>query len=128
MSLLSFIIIGESFDGVKFLIFNLYNTIMFVVLAILGFALVVFMKPTQKSMGAIAFPFVFYIISVISSVTNNDTLQLLKHITPFTFANPVDILKLGADFEWISFVVFVGLSIVLTILAYWRFQKREFTV
>lgn len=128
MSILSFLVIGESYDGGDFLLFNVYNTIMFLMLAILGFVLVVFMKPTQKSMGAIAFPFVFYIISVISSVTNNETLELLKHVTPFTFANPVDILKLGADFEWISFVVFTGLSILLTVAAYWRFQKRELTV
>lgn len=128
MSIISFAMLGETFDGGQFLVFNLYNTIMFIVLAILGFVLACFMKPTQKSMGAIAFPFIFYIISVISSVTNNSSLELLKHISPFTFANPVALLKQGADFEWISFVIFISLSIILTILSYWRFKKREFTV
>lgn len=128
LSYVSFQIIGESINIGQFLEFNLLNTIMFLMIAFLGFGLACFLRPNQKNMISFAIPFPLYIISVIASMTNNDILEKLKYITPFTFSNPVDILKTHTDFEWISFVVYIGLTVIVCVFAALRFQKREFMI
>ncbi|MGD9910367.1 MAG: ABC transporter permease subunit [Candidatus Izemoplasmatales bacterium] len=128
LSILAFAMLKESIDQWLFIQFNLFNTALFLVMALFGFVLACFLKPTQKSMGAIALPLVLYIISIISQMTNNDLLKEFKYATPFTFADPVQILKEGADFEWITLLIFIGLSIILMIFSYLRYQKREFMV
>jgi ABC-2 type transport system permease protein len=128
LSYISFFIVKESIDFGQFSYFNLLNMIQLIIIAFLGFGLACFLKPNQKNMIAFSIPFPLYIISVLSTMTNNATLEKLKYLTPFTFSNPVDILKSSATFEWISFVVFCSLTVVVIFLSYIRFNKREFMV
>jgi len=128
LSFVSFQFINESIDFVKFVEFNLWNTIMLLMIAFLGFGLACFLKPNQKNMIAFSIPFPLYIISVLASMTNNDLLEKLKYFTPFTFSNPVEILKVNGSFEWISLVIYTGLTIIVLGFGYIRFQKREFMI
>ncbi|MBU1145719.1 MAG: ABC transporter permease [Firmicutes bacterium] len=125
---IGFITVKESIDVGLFVIFSVLNTVMFLIIGYLGFVLACFLKSSSKNMIAIAIPFPFYIISVISFMTNNEWLKKLQYITPFTFSNPIEILKNDFSFEWISFVVFVGLTIVGLVVSYTLFKKREFIV
>lgn len=127
-SVLGFISISEAFDVKLFTIFNLLNTVMLLVIGYLGFVLACLLKPNQKNMIAIAIPFPLYIIAIVSTLTNNNILKNLKYLTPFTFSNPVDILKNTFEFEWVSFVIFCGLTCIGLVFSFFRFKKREFMV
>lgn len=128
LSIVSFAIMKESIDQTLFLNFNLLNTLLFLIMALLGYALACFIKATPKSMGALAIPLLLYIVSVISSMTDNKFLDKLKYITPFSFADPVALMKEGLSVEWVIVLVFTAISVLLFVAAYFRFQKRQFTI
>ncbi len=128
LSILSFMIMKESINNTTFLVFNLLNTVLFFVMAIMGFGLANFLKSTSKSMGALGIPLMLYIISVISSMTANDLLKKLRYLTPFSFADPVAQLKNGSSIEWIILLMFIGFSVIIIIFSYLRFRKREFMI
>jgi len=127
-SLAGFWTVGEFAENGRFFLFALLNTLMFLMIGYLGLAMVCLMKPNQKNMISMLIPIPLYIVSVISTLTNNEWLQKLKYITPFTFANPVEILKTDFAFEWENLVGFTLVTICLLVAAFLRFRKREFIV
>lgn len=72
-------------------------------------------------------PLPLYLLTLISSLVKDELLKKLKYLSPFTFSDPVTYLKLGESFEYISFIVTAGVSIVLTVIAIILYRKREFT-
>lgn len=128
LSILGFVTISESFAFGEFLYFSLMNMVMLLMIASIGFGLVSVMKPNQKGMVSMLVPLPLYILFMISTLTNNEWIQKLKHITPFTFADPVAILKTAGDFEYISFLVYIGIVISLIALGFYRFKKRDIMV
>ncbi|MDD3478208.1 MAG: ABC transporter permease subunit [Candidatus Izemoplasmatales bacterium] len=128
LSVLSFVILKESIDQGIFLAFNALNLLMYVIIAVLTFSIAGISKATPKNGIAIAVPIVMYILFVFSSMTNNEWLEKLQYLTPFTFADPVVLIKEGGSVEGISLLVYGALSLGLLTLAYFRFQKREFTI
>ncbi len=127
-SYFGFLIVDEPIDYEPFLVFSALNTVVFLVFAWLCFAMAALMKPNQKPMAAIAIPFVLYVVYTIAMMTENETLDLLKYVTPFTFADPVEILKADFRLEWISLTVFLGLTLAGTIAGWKAFARREFTI
>ncbi len=126
-SYLGFLSVAETIDYRSFLLFTGLNGVVLLMFAWLCFAMACLMKPNAKQMSAIAIPFVLYVISVISLLTSDDgILGYLKYTTPFTFSDPVEILKADFRFEWISFTVYMSLTVIATIAAWRAFQKREF--
>ncbi len=128
LSLIGFWTVSESVEGSLYLLFCVLNTAMYLVIAYLGFALACLLKPNQKSMISMMIPFPLYIISVVSLLTNNSILQKMKYLTPFTFANSVEILKTDFTFEWENLILFMILTALLLVLSLFRFKKREFMV
>ncbi len=128
LSLIGFWSVSESVEGSLYLLFCVLNTAMYLVIAYLGFALACLLKPNQKTMISMLIPFPLYIISVVSLLTNNSVLQKMKYLTPFTFANSVEILKTDYVFEWENFVFFMILSAIFLVLSLIKFRKREFMV
>lgn len=128
LSILGFVTISESFALGSFLYFSLMNMIMFLVIAGIGFGLVSVLKPNQKSMVSMLVPLPLYILFMISTLTNNEWIQKLKHLTPFTFADPVAILKTAGDFEFISFLIYIGIVVLLIGFGFYRFKKRDIMV
>ena len=121
---LGFLTINEHYQMGDYILFNLLNGIMYLHVAILGFVLALILDKDMKSMISIALPLPLYIISILSQLTNNDWLEALKYISPFTYSDPVAIIKDNSDFEYISFLVFTGLSIMGLVYGYIRYQKR----
>ena len=105
--------------------FGLFNYLMFIMIAYLSMGLAMVMKPNQSSLIAIAIPFPFYILSVIASATDNTILKALKYISPFTFTEPVGWLKSDHVFEYVNFFVFCGATILVVILSYMKYKKRQ---
>ncbi|MDI6453530.1 ABC transporter permease subunit [Peloplasma aerotolerans] len=105
--------------------FGLFDYVMFLMIAYLSMGLAMFLKPNKSPLISIAIPFPLYIITMISSATNNDFLKALKYISPFTFTEPVGFLKEGHGFELINFLTFSALTIIVVILSFKKFRKRE---
>jgi ABC-2 type transport system permease protein len=122
---IGFLIVAHDEDISILWLFGLYDYIMFLMISFLSMGLALFLKPNQSSFIAIAIPFPLYIITLISNQTNNEILKFLKYFSPFTFTEPVNFLKNQSDFELINFLVFVSLTIVVIILSFIKFRKRE---
>lgn len=108
----------------KVLVFTILNTITLIMIASIGFSFACFIRGT-KSTAALLIPLVLYIFQILSSLTENKWLIRLKYLTPFTFSNPVEILKEWKGMEWISFLLFLTLSVSLILLSLKKFRKRE---
>ncbi|MDX9808085.1 MAG: ABC transporter permease subunit [Acholeplasma sp.] len=121
---LGFITIDERFSFGDYMWFSLLNGIMYLYTALLGFILALLLDKDIKSMVAIAIPLPLYILAILSTLTDNDWLKALKYVSPFTFSDPVAILKNQDPFEYISFLVFTGLTLVGLVYGYYRYQKR----
>lgn len=121
---LGFVTIGETFSVSDYVVFSLLNGLTYLYIATLGFILALFLNKDTKSMVSIAIPLPLYILSVISTLTDNEWLKALKYISPFTFSDPVSILKNQDAFEYISFLVYTGFTLVGLVYGYYRYQKR----
>lgn len=119
-----FIIIGESFDLGNYLLFTLLNGVMYLHIAGLGMILALLTPQSVKSMVALLIPLPLYIVALVSTLTDHAFVKALKYISPFTFSDPVAILKNQDSFEYISFIVFSGLVIAGSIYGYFKYQKR----
>jgi ABC-2 type transport system permease protein len=122
---LGFIVINETDDISRLLLFGVVDFVMFFTISILGLGLAVILKPNQSSMLAIIIPFPLYVISIIASATKSNLLKVFKYITPFTFAEPVGFLKTRTDFELLNMLIFLGLSVVIIFYSYKRYNYRE---
>lgn len=121
---LGFVTIGEHFNMGNYVLFSLLNGVMYLYVAALSFILALLLNKDIKSMVAIAIPLPLYILSVLSTLTDNAWLEALKYISPFTFSDPVAILKNQDPFEYISFLVYTGFTLVGLVYGYYRYQKR----
>jgi ABC-type transport system involved in multi-copper enzyme maturation permease subunit len=121
---LGFITIDERFSFGNYMWFSFLNGMMYLYVAILGFMLALILNKNIKAMVAIAIPLPLYILAILSTLTDNDWLKALKYISPFTFSDPVAILKNQDPFEYISFLVFTGLAGIGLVYGYYKYQKR----
>jgi ABC-2 type transport system permease protein len=105
--------------------FGLFDYVMFLIIAYMSMGLAMFLKPNKSPLISIAIPFPFYILTIISTATDNDFLKALKYLSPFTFTEPVGFLKENHAFELINFLTFTGLTIIIVMLSFIKFKKRE---
>lgn len=124
--LLSFVAISGLDNIGGFMLYMLLHTLMLIMVALLGFALGAGLKNASKQMLALVIPFPLYILFFLSTLTTNEHIMRLKHITPFTFSDPVVLLKDAGDMDWISLIVFIGLTTLAMVYAYYRYLKKEF--
>lgn len=125
LSTLGFLIIDELVLLDVFWLFGLLNFVMFTMIACFGLCLAAILKPNQSSLLAVAIPFPFYIITMISQATNNFFLKALKYISPFTFAEPVGFLKTDHGFEWINFIVFIVITCIFVWVSHVKYKTRQ---
>lgn len=121
---MGFLIIAESFDLGNYILFTVLNGVMYVHIAGLGLILALLTRQSVKSMVALLIPLPLYILALVSTLTDHDLVKALKYFSPFTFSDPVSILKNQDPFEFISFIVFTGLVIIGSIYGYFKYQKR----
>lgn len=127
-SVLGFLTV-DSFPYVgNFLVYSLMNTLMLLMIAFFGFTLACIVKNTNSQVLAMVIPLPLYIISIISSISKNKILKSLKHFTVFSFADPVNYLKGSINVEWISFSLFLTISLVGLVYSYHLFINREFNI
>ena len=119
-----FMLINENINIGHYLYFQLLNAFMYLVMGLIGYLLAVSLKPVMKQMVALIVPLPLYIITIISSLTNEDWLKNLKHISPFTFSDPVVILKEQVGIDLISLYVYIGLSLIIVVSTYFIYRKR----
>jgi len=125
LSTVGFLLINELDLLNVFWLFGLLNFLMFSMIAFFGLFLAALLKPNQSSLLAVAIPFPFYIITVISQATNNTVLKALKYVSPFTFVEPVGFLKTDHGFEWVNFIVFIVLTCMLMVITHIRYKHRQ---
>ncbi|MDD3106993.1 MAG: ABC transporter permease subunit [Bacilli bacterium] len=116
----------ESIPIGQFTLFSVLFTVMLYVIAAFGFALGAIVKASVKAMSTLLVIFPMYIFSFISTLTNNEWLQKIKYLSVFTFADPVNLLKVDKTIDWISLTVFVLLAFISMGFTYFTFSKREF--
>jgi len=121
-----FISLGPIPNLESFILYYLANTLMLIIFVILGFYLGTLLTKRNRPMISLLIPLPLYIISFISSLTNK-WLENLKYITPFTFSEPSRFLQETKDFEYISLIVYIIISIVAIIHGLYLFRKKEFT-
>jgi len=125
LSTLGFLVIDELELLNIFWLFGLLNFLMFSMIAFFGLFLAALLKPNQSSLLAVAIPFPFYIVTVISQATNNSILKALKYVSPFTFVEPVGFLKTDYGFEWVNFIVFMILTCILVVITHIKYKHRQ---
>lgn len=119
-----FLTIREGFSLSDYVLFTLLNGVMYLHIALLSMGLALYLNKDVKAMIALAIPLPLYILSIVSTLTDHEWLKRLKYISPFTYSDPVSILKNQADFEYISFFVFTGIILVGLSIGYDLFKKR----
>jgi ABC-type transport system involved in multi-copper enzyme maturation permease subunit len=124
-NIMGFITVGSLESVGKFLGFMALNTLTFLMIASLGFTLGSIMKGNIQLI-ALIIPIPLYIVSVISSLTDNKILEKLKYVTPFTFSDPVAFFKLDFKFEYISLILFTAISVSSIFFSSRYFNRKEF--
>lgn len=125
-TLIGFIGIGYFENMNSFFLYYGLHTLMLFYIAGFGALLACVVKDNRKSTIAIAIPLPLYLFSLLSTLTDNELLINLKYITPFTFCDPVVILKRASDIDLVSLFLFTGLFLVSIGLAYILFRRKEF--
>ena len=125
-----FVIIGfflvspnEAFH--ELFIFGLFDILMMLMISYLSMGLALVLKPQSSSFIPMAIPIPLYVITTLAYATDNATLKLLKYISPFTFAEPVGLLKDHTDFEWLNFTIYSAFTILVIAFSIYRFKRRE---
>ena len=126
ISIFGFILVEKVNLG-RFILFSFLNLLLLLIIAIFSFCLVGFLKSGIRSGIALIVPLPLYILTIVATVSTNELLQKLKYLTPFTFSEPVSLLKQNSSIEYISLIVFIGLSIFLLVMANKRFIKKDFS-
>lgn len=121
---IGFAAVNETFDFGQYLTFTTLNMIMFLVIAYLGMFLALIFKTGTNNLISLVLPLPFYIMTLLATLTDTDWLKTFKYFSPFTFADPVEILKTNYDFEWIPFVIFISLTVITLGVGYVRYKKR----
>ena len=122
---LGFFIIGQKSLLDRFLVFSLLDLLMFLMFSLWGFSFGALGK-LKKGAATFLLPFLFYAFSLISSFSDNAFLKSLKYLTPFSFSDPVKLLKSESEFEPVIFIAFFVLTVLFLLLANKKFSKREF--
>ncbi|MCU0104623.1 ABC transporter permease [Acholeplasma vituli] len=121
---IGFLTINETFSLSDYVIFSLLNGVMYLHIALLCMVLALCLNKEVKAMISLAIPLPLYILSIVSTLTDNDWLKRLKYISPFTYSDPVAILKNQSDFEYVSFLVFTGVILMGLSIGYGLYKKR----
>ncbi|MDY0209801.1 MAG: hypothetical protein RBQ91_00135 [Acholeplasma sp.] len=124
IGLLGFSFVGESINQLDYLYFHLLNTVLLLVFSYLGFGFALLIKTTSKVMISLILPLPLYVLSFVSSLTEEPFIKNLKHISPFTFADPVVIFKQEATTDLISLVLYLGLVLMISSSFFWIYKKR----
>jgi len=125
MVVLGFLMVAPGEDISQMWVFGLFDYLMFLMIAYLSMFLSLILKPNQSNFLAIAIPFPLYIITVIAYATDQAFLKALKYLSPFTFVEPVGWLKDQTEFELINFISFSILTIIVIIISFQLFRKRQ---
>jgi ABC-type transport system involved in multi-copper enzyme maturation permease subunit len=121
---IGFLLTADTMNHGSYLLFSFLNFIMLLYMGFIGLFTAHAVSSQTKSMISIVFPIVLYVVYIVAYATNNELLRALRYITPYTFADPVEILKTDFQFEWISFSIYTVLVIGLTFIGYRLFKKR----
>lgn len=122
---LGFLFVSPNESMVELWTFGFFDFIMFLMISYLAMGLALLLKPKTSPLVSIAIPFPFYVLTMIAFATNNDILKALKYISPFTFTEPVGWLKDHVPFEWENFLIYVGITLIVIILSFVFYRKRE---
>jgi len=120
-----FAIVAPNENITSLFVFGFFDGLMLLMIAYLAMGLGLLMKPGASTLFPLIIPIPLYIITTIAYATDNDTLRLVRFLSPFTFAEPVGFLKDQHDFEWLNFGIFALLTLVVIILSFIAFKKRE---
>ncbi len=122
---LGFLFVSPNESMIELWTFGFFDFIMFLMISYLAMGLALLLKPKTSPLVSIAIPFPLYIITMIAFATDNDALKALKYLSPFTFTEPVGWLKDHVDFEWLNFYIFIGLTVIVIILSFVFYKKRQ---
>lgn len=122
---LGFLSTGEMVDFGQYTLFSTLNLVLYLYIAYLGFFLALLLSATVKNMVALIIPLPLYILTILSSLTDNEWLEKVKYLSPFTFSDPVEILKTDFSFEYISFIIYSLLTIGVLTFGYYLYKKRQ---
>ncbi|MFA7528861.1 MAG: ABC transporter permease subunit [Bacilli bacterium] len=108
--------------------FHLLNTVLFLVFGSIGFSLAALLKRAVKPGLAVFVPLPLYIILLVSQLTDNKFLKNLKYITPYSFADPITIMKpaLAEKIPVWTLFGFLFLAAALVAIGHRAFRKKEF--
>ncbi len=123
--IIGFMIVSPDEAILELFKFGFYDMLMMLMISYLSMGLALILKPQSSSFIPMAIPIPLYVITTIAYATDNQTLKLLKYISPFTFAEPVGILKDHTDFEWLNFLIFTIFTLTVIGFSMVRFKRRE---
>ena len=121
---IGFAAVKESFDFMQYFTFTLLNMVMYLVIAYLGMFLALLFKVGTNNLLGIIIPLPFYIVTMTATMTDQAWLKRFKYVSPFTFSDPVEILKTNYDFEWLNFMIFIVLTLISLGIGFILYKKR----
>lgn len=125
MIAIGFAIVSPGENIRSLFVFGFFDGLMLLMVAYLSMGLSLLLKPGSSTLFPLIIPIPLYIITTVAYMTDNRTLALIRFLSPFTFAEPVGFIKEQSDFEWLNFGIFSVLTIVVIILSFIAFKKRE---
>lgn len=119
-----FLTINSNINLLGLFVYLILFTLMMIMIACLSFSFACFKNQASKNSISLIIPLPLYLITMVSSLSNEKFLKNIKYLSPFTFSDSTTIL-IKEEFEYISFTVSSIFSIVLLVIAFIRFQKKE---
>jgi ABC-2 type transport system permease protein len=108
-----------------FFAFMAINTLLLLMMLVMGFALAIVVKRGVKAMVSLAIPLPLYIIFFVYQLSDNKFLGYLKHITPFSFADPAFFFKEDVGFAWQSLIVFSIISLISLLYSFKIYKQKD---
>lgn len=125
-SLTGIIAIERGMNLATFFRFHAFNTVLLLLMGMLGFSLAALSKRAVKPGLALLIPLFFYIVLLVSQLTNDKILKDLRYLTPYAFADPVGIIKKGEGMLIWTFCGWLAVTAVFLIVGLASFKRKEF--
>ena len=115
--------ISGGFDHKQYVLLSLTPLLVSLPLFALNLLISTFMKKPKKSMGlSLGLVFFFYMLNVISQLS--DKISFIKYLSVYTLADTRNVIE-KLEISLINVIVSLLITVILLILAYKRYDKKE---
>lgn len=121
---LGFWLIEEPIDLMLYAYFQGMNLLTLLSIGLLAFFMSVVLKAQTKPMVSLLISIPLYVLTIIASLTDETWIKSMKHISPFTFSDPVVILKDQLTIDTMSLMIYGMMAFIILVISLPLLKKR----